>query len=194
MRWWQWSHMDRGATLPFWGAPAHQPACRAPQVQALKLGCRDEQGGEGKCLTGSSAQTGQRGQVLGQGGHRVAFKGHIYSKQGCAKEREDSQPLLGKNPAKPAGCLGVTLLWEMAAGVGEDGRQAAREQACVSMHIDKEQTSKSIFKSEPDLECLRTAIQVKPVRAGPRISRKSRFRSMLNLCEDTVHIYTQIPS
>lgn len=79
----------------------------------------------------------------------------------------------------PAGWLGVTLISE--------GRQAAREQAHMSLH--KYQTSKSIFKSGPDQECLRMAIQVKPVKAVPWISRKSRLRSTLR-----VHIYVPILS
>lgn len=38
------------------------------------------------------------------------------------------------------------------------------------------------------------AVQVMPVRAALPISRTGRFRSTLNTREDTVHIYTLIPS
>lgn len=135
-----------------------------------------------------------------QGGHRVAqglsreiltpSKGAQRSERTvslCWKQSADSPP-----PPKPSSLAGGNAhLGGEAAGVG-DRRQAAREQAHMSLH--KYQTSKSIFKSGPDLECLRTAIQVKPVKAVPWISRKSRLRSTLNTYEDRVHIYVLILS
>lgn len=174
----------QGCALPS-GVPRLTSLPAAAQVQALKLGCRDEQGEEGRCLMGSSAQTGQRRRALRQGGHRVAqgLSREIFTLSKGAQRSERIASLCWKpsadSPPPPKTSRlaeGNARLGGEAAGVGEDGRQAAREQAQCPC-IDKYQTSKSIFKSGPDLECLRTAIQAKPVSAVPWVSRKSRFRS-----------------
>lgn len=86
-------------------------SCRTPLP--VPLVCRDEESGEGRCLTGARQQ----------GGHRAAqgaFQGDT-SEQGCRKEWEDSWELSADSPApaEPAGWREVTLAWE-----GQLGREA----------------------------------------------------------------------
>lgn len=160
MRW------GNGATQPglhphFQGAPAQQPAMKA-QVQRWARWKRE-------LCPDKTAQAG----ASWQGGHCVAqgLLREILLIKGTQRS-ESTVSLCWKlsPPLKPHRLVlvleGGWQGWEKMTG-----RLPEKKHTCPCMN--KHQTNKSIFKSRPDKERLRMAIQVKPERAMRRSQGKA---------------------